>query len=239
VIETTIQWRAAGPYQSVNASKAGLVAETRLALLTYQRLGDLDATKRELLQDALPQRSRSSREGVVERIVSRLVRWQPPEWVCQDLVVAATSEDGVDLRALLLLHASRQDRLLYDVLQCLVAPRWLQGELQIIRADVQGFLDEGETDHPEVARWSRQTQQKLASNILAILHDYGLLTGKVTRHIVEPVVRSNVAEHLERLLLEEGVAPAVVPVHPDWQLWLWDEQRVTGWRLRRDRERSA
>lgn len=207
--------------------------------MTYQRLGELDAAKRELLQDSLPQRSRSSREGVVERIWSRLVRWNPPEWTLQDLVVAAKAEDGVDLRALLLLHSARQDRLLYDVLQCLVAPRWHRGEQHIIRAEVQGFLDAAEADRPEIARWSRQTRQKLASNILAILHDYRLLTGKVTRRIVEPVVHPSVAVHLERLLLEEGVGPEAVPSHPDWRLWLWDEQRVTGWQLQRDRERSA
>ncbi|MCL4509262.1 MAG: DUF1819 family protein [Chloroflexi bacterium] len=221
---------------AVNASKAGLVDETRLALLLYQRLGDLDATKRKLLQDVLPQRSRSSREGIVERIVSRLARWNPPAWVCQDLIAAATVEDGIDLRALLLVHAARQDRLLYEVIQCLVVPRWRRGEQQIIRADVQHFLDAAESDHPEIARWSRQTREKLASNVLAILHDYGLLTGKVTRRIVEPVVRSNVAGHLERLLLEEGIVPEAVPTHPDWRLWLWDEQRVKSWQIRRDRK---
>ncbi len=239
VIETDTHWRATGPYQAVNASKAGLVDETRLALLLYQRLGDLDATKRELLQAALPQRSRTSREGVVERVQSRLVRWHPPAWVCRDLITAANEDDGIDLRCLLLLHASRQDVLLYDAVQRLVLPRWKRGEQQLIRADVQRFLDEAESDHPELARWSRQTRQKLASNILAILHDYGLLTGKVTRRIVEPVVTPHTAGHLERVLLEEGVAPEAVPAHPDWQLWLWDEQGVLGWQLQRDRERTA
>lgn len=239
VIRAETRWRACGPYQAVNASKAGLVAETRLALLLYQRRGDLAATKRALLQDALPQRSRSSREGVVERVWSRLVRWNPPEWVWPDLVVAATAEDSVDLRALLLLHAARQDRLLYDVMQCLVAPRWDRGEQVIIRADVQGFLDAAATAQPEVARWSRQTRQKLASNVLAILHDYGLLTGKLTRRIVEPVVRSDVANHLERLLLEEGIASEAIPAHPDWRLWLWDATQVSDWRRRRERERQT
>jgi hypothetical protein len=159
-------------------------------------------------------------------IQQRLVRWNPPGWVLDDLVGFAQDPLPDSLRAALLLHVPRQDALLYDVVQSVIGPRRQAGESDVVRADVQRFLDAAQPAHPEIDKWSHATREKLAGNLLSILRDYGLLQGTVRKRIVEPVVPVPVVAHLVRLLRAEGVAPAELAQHPDWRLWLWEPARA-------------
>ena len=219
-------WRAIGHYRPTNASKAGLLDETRLFLVTYARLHDVDAAARELTDGALPQRSRETRQTIVQIIKARLTRWNPPDWVLLELAGFADSHDTDTLKSALVLHAARQDALLYDVVLQVITPRWAEHVPEISRADVQRFLDAAEPVHPEIAGWSRETREKLAGNLLSILRDYGLLVGTATKRIVEPIVPAGVVAHLARLLLAEGLTAEELPRHPDWRLWLWEPERV-------------
>lgn len=220
------RWRATGPYTASIASKTGLVEETRLALRAYAQLQDATAVRQHLLDGGLPQRSRATREGIVRALQDRLSAWDPPRWVCEDLVTAATGTAEHDLQLLLLLHSARQDRLLYDLTQQVLTPRWREGVVTIARVDVQRFLDMAVSVHPEIDGWSSATREKLAGNLLTILRDDGLLQGGAIKRMVEPVVSPRAARHLERLLHEEGVPERDLPHHPDWNLWLLDPPRA-------------
>ncbi len=226
-IQRDVRWRAAGVYLPNNTSKTGLLEETRSFLLNYRRFHDAGAALRALVDGELPQRSRTTRQNIATVIGQRLLRWNPPTWVLDDLAQFAAETDPAPLKAALLLHVPRQDLLLYDLVQNLMLPRWQSGEFQIIRGDVQRFLDHGAPEHPEVETWSHGTREKLAGNLLTILRDYGLLTGTARKQIVEPIVPLPVAQHLARLLASEGIAASEAAQHPDWRLWLWGERRVT------------
>ena len=102
----------------------------------------------------------------------------------------------------------------------------VHGERRLITADIQRFLDEMQPVHPEVARWSHSTRVRLSRHALATMRDFGLLQGKVSKQIVEPIVPPVVVLHLIRLLQAEGIPPEQVAQHPDWQLWLWDAARA-------------
>jgi hypothetical protein len=219
-------WRATGAYLPTNASKTGLLEETRLFLLSLDRLQTIGAARQALVDGELPQRSRETRETIAKIIQQRLIRWSPPTWVYQDLILFAQDRHQPSLEAALLLHVVRQDALLYDFVQREIGPRWERGDHVLIRADVQRFLDQALGDHPEIDDWSRETREKLAGNMLSILRDYGLLRGREKKQIVEPLVPSPVVVHLTRLLREEGVADEALAVHPDWSIWLWDPRRA-------------
>jgi hypothetical protein len=219
-------WRATGPYLPTNASKTGLLEETRLFLLSLDRLQAIGAARQALLDGELPQRSRETRETIAQIIQQRLTRWSLPPWVYQDLIVFAQDRHQPSLHAALLVHVVRQDALLYDFVQQEIVPRWERGDHVLIRADVQRFLDGALGDHPEIDDWSRETREKLAGNMLSILRDYGLLRGREKKQIVEPLVPSAVVAHLIRLLREEGVAEEALADHPDWSIWLWDQRRA-------------
>ena len=224
--EETTCWRATGSYLLRLASKTSLIEESRLFLLTFARLGDIEATRQELVNGGLPQRSRATRATIGEIVQIRLTRWHPPAWVLDDLIKFAQDGQQAELLAALLMHTARQDNLLYDIIQQVVAPRWFAGERELIQADVQRFLDEVQLTHPEVTGWSQATREKLSSNVLTTLRDFGLLQGKATRQVVEPIVPPAVVQHLIRLLRAEGIPLEQVTHHTDWQLWLWDAARA-------------
>ena len=163
---------------------------------------------------------------ILEIVQIRLTRWHPPAWVLDDLITFAQDGHQAELQAALLLHTARQDKLLYDIIQQIVVPHWFAAERELIRADVQRFLDEVQSAHPEVTGWSHSTREKLSSNVLTTLRDFGLLQGTVTKQIVEPIVPPVVVQHLIRLLQAEGIPLEQVAHHPDWQLWLWDAARA-------------
>ena len=220
------QWRAANIYATKSTSKTGLLDETRLFLTTYATLGDFQATYQALINGDLPQRSRSTRQTIVDNIKKRLISWNPPAWVLDDLAAFAQEEAPVALQAALLIHVPRQDRLLYDVAQQLIVPRWQTGTTLILREDVQRYLDDMTPTHPEIGTWTHGTREKLAGNLLSILRDYGQLKGKERKQIVEPVVPAHVVQYLARLLQAEGIAAGELAHHPDWRLWLWDAARA-------------
>ena len=178
------------------------------------------------MNGGLLQRSRATRATIVRIVQLRLTRWNPPAWVLDDLISFAQDGRQAELQAALLLHTVRQDHLLYDFIQHSVVPRWFAGERELIRADVQRFLDSAQSIHPEVAGWSHSTREKLSRNALTTLRDFGLLQGTASKQIVEPIVPPSVVQHLIRLLQAEGIPPEQVAYHSDWQLWLWDAARA-------------
>ncbi len=220
------QWRASGLYVPTLSSKAGLLSETRQFLQTLGQMGDLNATQQALVTHLLPQRSRATRTTIVRIIQQRLVRWFPPEWVIDDLVRFAQDTMQPSLAAALLVHVVRQDALLYDFVTTVIMPRWKSSDHLLVHADVQRFLDSMELIHPEILGWSHSTREKLAGNVLAILRDYGLCQGRVTKRMIEPDVPRAVAFHLLHLLRAEDVPADQLCTHPDWQIWLWEPQRV-------------
>lgn len=215
------RWRTVGSYLPTIASKASLVEETRLFLLTYAQHADPTITAQMLVNMILAQRSRSTRITISKIITMRLIRWQPPDWVLQDLLTFAQESSPEALCAALLLHTARQDHALYAFVQEVILPRWQSGEHEVIVADVQKFLDMAQAAHPEIARWSFETRLRLAQGILTTLRDYGLLRGAVKKHIVLPIIPQNVVQHLMRLLHAEGIPPTQIADHQDWHLWLW------------------
>lgn len=215
-----------GPYLPTNASKAGLLDETREFLLTYARLGDRTSALRSLVDSGLQQRSRETRTTIAKVIRARLLRSNPPDWVLGELAEFAQASDTDALKSALLLHTVRQDALLYDFVHQVIVSRWSEHQADISRADVQRFLDLVEQAHGEIAGWSRETREKLTGNALTILRDYGLLTGTQVKWVVEPIVPLPVAAHLARLLTAEGLRPEELAQHPDWRIWLWDAERA-------------
>ncbi len=223
---STTRWRTTGAYTPINASKAGLLYETRCWITYYVQSGDSQKTREALVNGILPQRSRETRRTIVTVIQQRLQRWFPPQWVYEDLWSFAEDEHQPSLKTSLLLHVVRQDHLLYDFVQQIVVSSWEQGERVLTRADVQRFLDLAAAEHAETERWSHATREKLAGNVLSILRDYGLLSGREQKYIVEPIVPTAVVNHLIRLLRAEGIEEEAIPYHPDWRIWLWSSQRA-------------
>jgi hypothetical protein len=224
--ELETRWRTLGPYLPTLASKAALLEETRLFLVTYDHHHDLDLTFNTLLDTVLPQRSRRTRSTILQIIKSRLVHWNPPDWVLQDLISFALEPNLDALRAALLLHVPRQDHMLYDFVQQVIVPQQEKGENRVFLSDVQTFLDTSLEGHPEISHWSFETRLRQVRGVLATLRDYGLLKGDVNKSIALPAIPDKVIHHLIRLLKAEGISQEQLAYHPDWQLWLWSSAQA-------------
>ncbi|MBW7882629.1 MAG: DUF1819 family protein, partial [Caldilineaceae bacterium] len=164
----TTQWRATGPFIASSALFSGILEETQLFLLTYAEqkgtiVDRVETTKRLLVDGRLPQRSRSSRDSIVKRISRRLIGWNPPAWVLDDLAAYAAEPALLAFKAALLMHVCRQDQLLYNLVHEVVLPKWQEGHLGIDSTDVQRFLDVQVCNHPEIDSWTRQTRHRLGS----------------------------------------------------------------------------
>jgi len=225
-IKGQVHWRTTGPYLANFAAKAGLFEEIRQFLQAYGQTGNLAQARQILIDGGLPQRSRVTRVNILDMINLRLIRWNPPAWILNDLVDFANSGQNESLQSALILHVARQDILLYDFIQQVLVPRWQSGDLSFGTSAMQRFLDEKLATHPEIEGWSASTKERLSQHFLSALRDYGLLTGKLTKRLVEPVVPEVVVQHLIKLLREEGIPDTDIIQHPDWKLWLWDEGRV-------------
>ena len=79
-------WRDTGPYVPTSSSKAGLLDETRLFVLSCAETGEGEETARKLRDGALLERARQTRRTIVDFIRRRVTKWQPPAWVLDDLV---------------------------------------------------------------------------------------------------------------------------------------------------------
>jgi hypothetical protein len=226
MFDMSVRWRARGAYVSTLSSKSSLIDETKIFLRVFAQTGDLSYTCQELIEGELPHRSRETRKSIVDVLRTRLVHWHPPVWVLQDLLSFADDVQSSSFITALLLHSVRQDVLSYDFIQQVIVPRWYEGSHEMIRSDVQSFLDHALPEHPEEAHWSLSTREKISQNLLTVLRDGTLLQGSVKKHIVLPVVPKPVACHLIRLLRAEGVAEEQLASHPDWRIWLWDAEQA-------------
>ncbi|MBW7885559.1 MAG: DUF1819 family protein [Caldilineaceae bacterium] len=108
----------------------------------------------------------------MDRIARRLTTWHPPAWVLDDLILFAGQPGRLALQAALLMHVCRQDQLLYALVRQVVGPKWDEGSPEIDSTDVQRFLDQQASAHPEIESWTRQTRERIGSTTLAILRDY-------------------------------------------------------------------
>lgn len=224
-----ISWRSVSDYTSSLASAGALIEESRILLETYALSGDPQATCQALADGALYQRIRATRESIMRVLRRRFFQWNPPTWVLTDLLTFARTTGFDAFRLAVFLHLARQDRLLYNFVQSVVAPRYWSGEWYLLRSHVQVFLDGAEENQPQIQRWTYSTREKLSNNVLAVLREGMMLRGGKEKRIVAPVVPEAVAFHLLRLLEAEGVARAQMAQHPDWNLWLCDAEQIQGY----------
>jgi hypothetical protein len=221
-----VLWRTTAHYLPTLASKSSLLEETRLFLAMYAQTGDIKLASQMLIDTALPQRSRQTRITIVQILRKRFVQWNPPLWVLDELVVFAQDQNADTFRIAMLLHLARQDRLLYDFVQQVIVPSWQLNAYKISPSDVQGFLDEVQEEHLEIARWSYTTRERLSQSVLTVLRNCRLLKGEAHKAIVAPTVPQQVVRHLMHLLVAEGIPREKLASHPDWQMFLWDSAQA-------------
>jgi hypothetical protein len=119
--------------------------------------------------------------------------------------------------------------LLYAVTTECVYPRYTGGFVGVDKSLVQQYLDQIAAEHPEVTEWAPQTREKIVSNILTILRDFGLLEGVQRKEFTRLYVPLAAFVYALYRLTERGVnTPTEVLEAQDWRLFLLLQDEVLG-----------
>ena len=216
--------RDAGAVSARNSTKGALIAEAHAVFRALASGRGLSEVRSSCLSGSLLRQSaRETRRKIWEALDWRYFAWRPPHWVVADLAEAAR-RDATDHRfvGLAYLHYARRDRLTFDFVADALWTRWKSKTLDVRRDDVLDFVAGFEARHVPVRRLRESTRKKLAGNVLSALRDFGLLTGVQRKSLQRPVVATETALHLCRLLASEGLCGRTLLEARDWRLFLWE-----------------
>lgn len=218
--------RDIGPYSGRNSSKGALIPEiTRVveglrdgSTLHELRTGALDG-------DLFTQRARDTRYRMWRAI--RRMYLSQPAWGLVDL--QAVYEAGPlsrEFLSLLYVHYSLSDHLTFDFVTQVLWERWQARQVNIGPGDVHALLDRASETQPQIRQWTENTRLRLARHILAALRDFGVLEGTRRKTLVQPILPLRTAEHLLRILIEEGSRGAEILRDSAWQLFFLTEDNI-------------
>jgi hypothetical protein len=130
-------------------------------------------------------------------------------------------------RPLLLWHITRDEFLLRDFLINWLFPERLKGVFRIRKEDVipyiQSLPEQGVT---LVKRWSTTTSERLATGLLRISVDFGLMTGKLAREFAPFHLPDESFLYLLHAMAEEEHNAHRIIHSPDWRMYLMDPNDV-------------
>ncbi len=231
-------FRDAGPYSSRNSSKGALIVEA--AKVMERVLPDCNLSKlRSLVLEGnlLSHRSRNTRERVWDALHHRYFA-DKAVWVLHDLRMSRRKGAfGREFISLLYLHYALGDRLTYEFVTEILWDRWIKRQVAVSRQDILFLLDRATAEQPQVGLWTIKTREKLSGSILTALRDFGLLAGIQRKTIVQPLLPLSTAEHLLRILIEEGKRGREVLDDPTWRLFLCDADDVADILAKLDQKR--
>ena len=220
--------RDIGPISARNTSRGSLIHEAHKIFRAAASGLDVRALHDACLSgQLLRQPTRAARQKVWAGLYWRYFAWDPPGWVLTDLAAAA-ERDSNDPRlvGLLYVHFARRDRLAYEFVTQFLWSKWKRRELGVTPDDLLDYLSHRGEFAVQARRWTDAGRRKLARNLMASLRDFGVLYGARRKSLQGPIVPPEVALHLVRLLVAEGLRGRSVLESADWRLFLWDIESV-------------
>ena len=205
-------------YSSALSGKSSLIEET-LTVLRQIDQGYSPAEIKAMVveNDLLGKMTRSTRESVWDHIHVRYLSGETHAPMLARMVVRAP--DRQTERLVLFYEFCRSTPVLRDVTIECVYPRYAGGYTGIDKAIIQRYFDEVSATHPELTEWSPQTREKVVSNILTVLRDFGLLRGTQRKQFSRLFVPLPAFVYVLYRLATDGVtAPRQLLDAKDWQL---------------------
>ena len=219
--------RDRSPLSSRNTSKGALIEEIFGVFSAVRKglpIGEI--RKATLTGEILRKSSFETRRKIMNAITHRYF-WPNSEWSVRCL--ASATENGVRSPAfvsLAYLYYALRDRLTFEFIVGPVWERWRNRSTSLSPVEVLAFLDHQATNEPLIRKWRESTRNKLASNALTALREFGVLQGVYSKQIRKPATSAETTFHLLCILLAEGLEGRSVVEAPDWRLFLWSESEV-------------
>ena len=214
-------------YSSRLSGKASLEEETLITLQLISEGYTVEEIKTAVINDdILGKSTHGTRKAVYEKVNQRyLSNIAIREQLAK--IVDNTSNSN-EKKQYIYYELCKSEPILYDAIIGPVWDRFEKGYSGIEISDLQVWLDERSDVHPEILEWSPQTRKKLLSNIITVLRDFGIMSGK-TRKVFDSVyLPINVYGYVLYRMNEtlDMIGPQSIMEHPDWRLFLKDEDDV-------------
>lgn len=137
------------------------------------------------------------------------------------VVLAKSGRDLDEWKPLLLWHMTRDEFLVRDFLQNWLFPAYDAGAFRVCSEEVEAYLRGigkrgARTEHA----WSEETMKRVASGLLKIATDFGLLRGKVVKEFASYHLPEGSFIYLLHALREEKQSPRKVIGAFDWRMFL-------------------
>jgi hypothetical protein len=155
-------------------------------------------------------------------------RFEPDQ---RDRPLVRMAQAGVDLatwRPALLWHMTRDEFLVRDFLIHWLEPRFREGTFRIRVDEVYPYLDQiqqrGLTQDGK--RWSEQTRKRVASGLLGIAADLGLLRGSAVKEFGSHHLSDEAFLYVLHAVADIEPNGADVIRSPEWQMYLYQAAEV-------------
>jgi len=204
---------------SFTVVKGAMIEETYTVFAAW----DFARSKRENLDRLRSENFIGAGSGTWLRDVAKVLnRRFEPAGRDRALVVLAKSGCGLDeWKPLLLWHMTRDEFLVRDFLQNWLFPAYNAGAFRIrsdeVEAYIAGIGERGATTEHE---WSEETTKRVATGLLKIATDFGLLRGNVGKGFASYHLAERSFLYLLHAMRDEKLSPAKVVAAPDWRIFL-------------------
>jgi len=213
-------------YRATISGKSTLLDETLLVLQQIARGHTVAQVKTLVMEaDLLGKLTDSTRKSVWDHLHTRYLGDEMQAATLARMVTRAP--DRQTAHRVLLFEMCRSLPVLRDAVVGCIYPRYAAGFSGVGKADLQRFFDESAGSHPELTTWSPQTREKVVSNILTILRDFGLLIGAQNKQFARLYVPLPAFVYVLYRLAGDGVRTAQGALaHEDWRLFLLERGDV-------------
>lgn len=214
-------------YSSRLSGKASLVEETLISLQLISEGYSVEEIKTAVINDdILGKSTHGTRKAVYEKVNQRyLSNFEIREQLAK---VVNNSSNSNEKKQYIYYELCKSEPILYDAITGPVWDRFENGYSGVDISDLQVWLDDISDNHPEILEWSPQTRKKLLSNIITVMRDFGLMSGKTRKVFESGYIPINVFGYIFYRLTDtlDMIGPQSIIEHPDFRLFLKDEDDV-------------
>jgi hypothetical protein len=178
-------------------------------------------------ENLLLKRTASTRQRIWRVLFTRYFSGRDPKELAL-LARVVTSFLPERVRHLILFYELAKARpLIYDLTVDCLYGLYTKGRSTVGKSDILAWLEEAEeAGHEEIAGWSPQTRNKVASNYLTIARDFGLLEGSQHKSFARIFVPLPTFVYVLYRLKDQGLGARAIVESPDFRLFLLDERDV-------------
>jgi len=215
-------------HYTISVSRGGAMFDECRALLREWEPGMDYATFRQVAieRNLLGKATRTRVAEVLQRaFLPRFLSSKvPPAQAARKLILAGAPEEVI--RRVIFYHAALADDLLYDFVTLELFPLWQSGRVWVETADGQAFVEELMAQGKLRAEWSPYVRMKVGRGLLTYCREGGILRGTVKKRFAPIHLPFAVFIYVAYHLKSKVASSARIVAHPDWRLFLLDEDGV-------------